>query len=213
MNEKYAMKILALEFSSQQRSVAVTDECKPLAHVCTDNHKTSPMVLIHEALTKAEIERSEINLIAVGIGPGSYTGIRSSIAIAQGWQLGRGTELCAISSAEVLAATAQANNQKGETHFLIDAQRREYYHCTWNLTEENQTEMTPLSIINASKAAQLKALGPNASGLPHCEPLYPNANSLASLAAEQSNYIKGSEIEPIYLRQTEFTKAPPLRQL
>ena len=207
------MKILALEFSSQQRSVAVTDDSKSLAHVSTDNHKTSPMVLIHEALTKAEIERSEINLIAVGIGPGSYTGIRSSIAIAQGWQLGRGTELCAISSAEVLAATAQANNQKGETHFLIDAQRREYYHCTWNLTEENQTEMTPLSIINASKAAQLKALGPNASGLPHCKSLYPNANALASLATKQSNYIKGSEIEPIYLRQTEFTKAPPLRQL
>ncbi|MDG2212741.1 MAG: tRNA (adenosine(37)-N6)-threonylcarbamoyltransferase complex dimerization subunit type 1 TsaB [Verrucomicrobiota bacterium] len=207
------MKILALEFSSQQRSVAVTDECEPLAHVSTDNHKARPMVLIHEALTKAKIERSEINLFAVGIGPGSYTGIRSSIAIAQGWQLGRGTELCAISSAEVLAATAQANNHRGETHFLIDAQRREYYHCMWELTEDKQTEKTQLSIINASKAAQLKALGPNASGLPHCEFLYPNANVLASLATEQSNYIKGSEIEPIYLRQTEFTKAPPLRQL
>ena len=207
------MKILALEFSSQQRSVAVTDECKPLAHVSTDNHKTSPMVLIHEALTKAEIERSEINLIAVGIGPGSYTGIRSSIAIAQGWQLGREIELCAISSAEVLAATAQANNQKGETHFLIDAQRREYYHCMWELTEDKQTKKTPLSIINAPKAVQLKALGPNANGLPHCKSLYPNANALASLATKQSNYIKGSEIEPIYLRQTEFTKYPPLRQL
>ena len=154
------MKILALEFSSQQRSVAVTDECKPLAHVSTDNHKTSPMVLIHEALTKAKIERSEINLFAVGIGPGSYTGIRSSIAISQGWQLGRGTELCAISSAEVLAATAQANNQKGETHFLIDAQRREYYHCMWELTEDKQTEKTPLSIINAPKAVQLRLSAP-----------------------------------------------------
>ncbi len=68
MNEKYAMKILALEFSSQQRSVAVTDECKPLALVTTDNHKTSPMTLIHEALTKSKTERSEINLIVVGIG-------------------------------------------------------------------------------------------------------------------------------------------------
>ena len=213
MNEKYAMKILALEFSSQQRSVAVTDEGKPLAHISTDNHKTSPMVLIHEALTKAEIERSEINLIAVGIGPGSYTGIRSSIAIAQGWQLGRGTELCAISSVEVLATTAQANNHRGETHFLIDAQRCEYYHCMWELTEDKQTEKTPLSIINASKAAQLKALGPNARELPHCESIYPSANALASLATKQSSYVMGSEIEPIYLRQTEFTKAPPLRQL
>ena len=213
MNGKYAMKILALEFSSQQRSVAVTDDCKPLAHVFTENHKTSPMVLIHEALTKAKIERSEISLIAVGIGPGSYTGIRSSIAIAQGWQLGREIELCAVSSAEVLASTARANKLRGKTHFLIDAQRREYYHCTWELLDDKQTETTPLSIINTTKAAQLKAFGHDANELPHCEPLYPNANALASLATAQSNFIKGSEIEPIYLRQTEFTKAPPLRKL
>ena len=213
MNDKYAMKILALEFSSQQRSVAVTDEDKPLAHISTDKHKINPMVLIHDALTKADIERSEVNLIAIGIGPGSYTGIRSAIAIAQGWQLGRETDLCAISSVEVLAAMAQSNNLRGETHFLIDAQRHEYYHCAWNLSEKTLTETTPLSIIDMSKAADLKALGPDAVGLPYCEPLYPNATALAALASRKSIYFKGSEIEPIYLRQTEFTKSPPRRQL
>ncbi len=207
------MKILALEFSSQQRSVTVTDEDKPLAQVSTGKHKTNPMVLVHEALSKSAIDRSEINLIAIGIGPGSYTGIRSAIAIAQGWQLGREIHLCAISSVEVLAAMAQTNGQRGEIHFLIDAQRHEYYHCTWNLSEKNQTETTPLSIINASKAADLKALGPDASELPHCEPLYPNATALAALATEKSKLFKGFEIEPIYLRQTEFTKSPLRRQL
>ena len=172
------MKILALEFSSRQRSVAVTTGSTPLAVTTTDNFKTGPMALIHDALTQAKTERADINLIAVGIGPGSYTGIRSAIAVAQGWQLARKIQLSAISSAEVLAATAHSNGRRGKTHFIIDAQRNEYYHCTWELTDDEQTETTPLSIINVTKAAELEAYGPDASGFPCCEPLYPNATYL-----------------------------------
>ena len=207
------MKILALEFSSRQRSVAVTDGNTLLALTTTDNFKTGPMVLIHDALTQAKTERADINLIVVGIGPGSYTGIRSAIAIAQGWQLAREIQLCAISSAEVLAATAHSYGQRGKTHFIIDAQRNEYYHCTWELTDDEQTEITPLSIINVAKAAELKAYGPDAIEFQCCEPLYPNATMLAQLADKQTNFIAGCDIEPIYLRQTDFTKAPPPRQL
>jgi len=207
------MKILALEFSSRQRSVAVTTGSTPLAVTTTDNFKTGPMVLIHDALTQAKTERADINLIAVGIGPGSYTGIRSAIAVAQGWQLARKIQLSAISSTEILAATAHSNGRRGETHFIIDAQRNEYYHCTWELTDDEQTETTPLSIINVTKAAELEAYGPDASGFPYCEPLYPNATVLAQLADKQNNFIAGCDIQPIYLRQTNFTKAPPPRQL
>jgi len=207
------MKILALEFSSRQRSVAVTTGSTPLAVTTTDNFKTGPMVLIHDALTQAKTERADINLIAVGIGPGSYTGIRSAIAVAQGWQLARKIQLSAISSTEILAATAHSNGRRGETHFIIDAQRNEYYHCTWELTDDEQTETTPLSIINVTKASELEAYGPDASGFPYCEPLYPNATVLAQLADKQNNFIAGCDIQPIYLRQTNFTKAPPPRQL
>ena len=213
MNGKYPMKILALEFSSRQRSVAVTTGSTPLAVTTTDNFKTGPMVLIHDALTQAKTERADINLIAVGIGPGSYTGIRSAIAVAQGWQLARKIQLSAISSTEILAATAHSNGRRGETHFIIDAQRNEYYHCTWELTDDEQTETTPLSIINVTKASELEAYGPDASGFPYCEPLYPNATVLAQLADKQNNFIAGCDIQPIYLRQTNFTKAPPPRQL
>ena len=207
------MKILALEFSSRQRSVAVTDGSTPLALTTTDNFKTGHMVLIHDALTQSKTERADINLIAVGIGPGSYTGIRSAIAVAQGWQLAREIQLCAISSAEVLAATAHSNGRRGKTHFIIDAQRNEFYHCTWELTDDEQTEITPLSIINVAKAAELESYGPDPIGFPSCEPLYPNGTVLAQLADKQNNFIAGCDIEPIYLRQTDFTKAPPPRQL
>ncbi|MGB0587286.1 MAG: tRNA (adenosine(37)-N6)-threonylcarbamoyltransferase complex dimerization subunit type 1 TsaB [Limisphaerales bacterium] len=207
------MKILALEFSSQQRSVAIVDESGVLSEITTDQLKTGPLVLIEQALQQAQIGREEIQRLGIGIGPGSYTGIRSAIAVAQGWQLARDTELCAVSSAETLAATARGNDLRGETHFIIDAQRHEYYHCTWQLYDQTQQETSPLSIIGVTAAAELKAHGPDAAGFPSCEPLYPSATALARLAMERSDHIQGCEIEPIYLRPTEFTKAPPPRQL
>ena len=40
-----------------------------------------------EALQAAQLERGQVECLAIGIGPGSYTGIRCAIALTQGWQL------------------------------------------------------------------------------------------------------------------------------
>ena len=205
--------ILALEFSSNRRSVAIAEGKDVLVYVGTDDVKKPPLILIDEALKKTNLSPAAIETIALGTGPGSYTGIRNTIATAQGWQLARNINLLAIPSAETLAATAAANNQRGEIHFIIDAQRHEFYHTSWQLTEDNQSQTTPLHIITASDAAELKAFGPDSAGLPSCEPLFPDAAILAQLAADRTNFQPGETIEPIYLRPIEFIKAPPLRQL
>ena len=205
--------ILALEFSSNRRSVAIADGKDVLARVGTDDVKKPPLTLIDEALKKANLKRTAIETISIGIGPGSYTGIRSAIATAQGWQLARNVNLLPVPSAEILAATARANGQRGETHFLIDAQRHEYYHTTWTLTEETQTEIAPLRIIGVVEACELEAFSPDAAGFPSCESLYPDAAILAQLAVDRTDFQPGETIEPIYLRPIEFTKAPPPRQL
>jgi tRNA threonylcarbamoyladenosine biosynthesis protein TsaB len=207
------MKILALEFSSNRRSVSIADGSDVLARVETDDVKKPPLTLIDEALKKANLDPAAIETLALGIGPGSYTGIRNAIATAQGWQLARNTNLLPIPSTETLAATAAANGQRGQTHFLIDAQRHEYYHTTWNLTKAGQTETSPLHIIDVATAAELEAHGPDSAGFPSCEPLFPDAAILAQLAADRTNFQPGETIEPIYLRPIEFTKAPPPRQL
>jgi tRNA threonylcarbamoyladenosine biosynthesis protein TsaB len=205
--------ILALEFSSNRRSVAIADGKDVLARVGTDDVKKPPLTLIDEALKKANLNHAAIETISIGIGPGSYTGIRSAIATAQGWQLARNINLLPIPSAEILAANAAANGQRGETHFIIDAQRHEYYHTTWKLTEDNQSQTTPLHIIPVTVAAELKTFGPDSAGLPSCDLLFPDAAILAQLAAGRTDFQPGETIEPIYLRPIEFTKAPPLRQL
>jgi hypothetical protein len=71
------MKILALEFSSSQRSVAIAGAHANCEAVETGGRGTGGLRIIEEVLGDAKLEREQIECLAVGLGPGSYTGIRS----------------------------------------------------------------------------------------------------------------------------------------
>src|SRR2546423_15576836 len=141
------MKILALEFSSPQRSVAVlarTHTSEQLREMLETGSRGSRAVsMIDEVLHAQRVEREEIECIAVGLGPGSYTGIRAAIALAQGWQLARPVKLLGISSVEAIAAQAQADGLTGLIHIVIDAQRNELYWAAYELNETNRREVAP----------------------------------------------------------------------
>src|SRR5580704_6555405 len=121
------MTILALEFSTARRSVALARGGTVLAEAVeqTTGRGTNAFGLIEKVLAEARCPREEIEVIAMGLGPGSYTGIRAAIALAQGWQLARSVKLLGIASAECLAARAQAENIFGTINVVIDAQRNE----------------------------------------------------------------------------------------
>src|SRR4051812_3856039 len=123
------MKILALEFSSAQRSVAVLNSAagRVSSYEVIETGGMGPFGMMEQALRQAGIEREQIELLAVGLGPGSYTGIRAAIAIAQGWQLASGIKLLGIGSDEVLAEQARAAGMTGKVNIAIDAQRNEFY--------------------------------------------------------------------------------------
>src|ERR1051325_8252896 len=77
-----SMKILALEFSSPRRSVAAMNSLEGTAHevVASGPGATRWDEMMGAALREAKLEREQIECVAVGIGPGSYTGIRTAIA-------------------------------------------------------------------------------------------------------------------------------------
>ena len=101
------MKILALEFSSEQRSAAVVEGSVVLGEAYEKAGKhTQAFTLIEQALAEAGLEREQIECVAVGLGPGSYMGTRIAIAIAQGWQVARGVKTAGVSSADALARQA-----------------------------------------------------------------------------------------------------------
>jgi hypothetical protein len=68
--------------------------------------------------------------------------------------------------------------------------------------------------IEQRMAANEKIVGPDIlSWFPRANNLYPEAPLLGSLAEARRDFVPGEKLEPIYLRETAFKKAPPLRIL
>jgi tRNA threonylcarbamoyladenosine biosynthesis protein TsaB len=212
------MTILAFDFSSQQRSVALARGGSVLSEACeSDGRNTAAFGMIEKALVEAKIEREEIDVIAVGLGPGSYTGVRAAIAVAQGWQLAHGVKLLGVSSAETIAAQAQAEKIFGRVSVVIDAQRNEFYLATWFISASGCEKIEPLKIVPLAEI-QLRAeaheilIGPEAKRwFPAGVNLYPRAAMLVKLAAGRNDFLPGEKLEPVYLRETSFVKAPARR--
>lgn len=213
------MKILAVEFSSEDRSVAVLDDQSGgavLSRVCERGGRRA-LELVEAALSQAGCEREEIECLAVGIGPGSYTGIRGSISLAQGWQLGRGIKLLAVSSAECVAARAREEKIFGRVNVVIDAQRNEFYLAGYEISPEAAREIEPLHLVSIEEVQQLcqageAVIGPDAGQvLAQAKSVSPDAATLARLACGRSDFLAGDKLEPIYLRLADFKKAPPRR--
>ena len=206
------MTILAFEFSSARRSVALARDGIVLSEAAeTGGYRvTNAFGLTEKVLANAKVSREEVEVIAVGIGPGSYTGIRAAIAIAQGWQLAREIKLLGISCAEVLAVQAQAEKLYGSVNVIIDAQRGEFYLATWEISVDERKEISPLKIEPAVEIEALKLAGEICVGPEMERILFPSAAMLARLAAARTNFVAGEKLEPIYLRETTFVKASPL---
>lgn len=218
------MKILALEFSSMHRSVAVAefDGVRTLIRGTAREvgaRETKAFSMIQTALAEAQMEREEIECLALGLGPGSYAGIRVAISVAQGWQLVRDVRLLGVSSVECLAHQARDLRITGKLNIAVDAQRNEVYLSTYSISDKTIELIEPLHLAGASEVQEQisrgeKLIGPGIQGIfAEAEDMYPDARSLTHLAANRTDFVKGEHLEAIYLRAPNFVKAPPPRVL
>ena len=218
------MKILALEFSSEQRGVAVVSTDATTASVLavageTGAQSVQATQLIERALAEAGLARGDIEGLAVGLGPGSYMGIRIAIALAQGWQLAREVKLLGVSSVAALAAAAWEEGLRGRVQVAIDAQRAEVYLAGYELTDVGAQERSPLRLAPMAEARTLGEAGETVIGpevnrwFEGGKVRFPQARQLGLLAARREDFVAGETLEPIYLRAVSFVKAPPTREV
>lgn len=202
------MRILALDFSTLRRSAAVVDENgNVLASITQEAQRAgSPFPLISQAL--GSLQPEQIDAIAVGLGPGSYTGIRSSLAIAQGWNLAREISTAGISSAEAIAFAAFDSGLRGLAEVVIDAQRGEVYSAIYNLTDFSL--LRPLKILSKPETSNL--IGPEAKRWSEEGTIVePSAAIVGKLAARAKSFGPPENLEAIYLREPSFVKAPAIK--
>jgi tRNA threonylcarbamoyl adenosine modification protein YeaZ len=214
------MTILGIEFSSPQRSVALSHHGVIAEAAEEGGRNTAALGMIEKVLAQAAATRGDIDTLVVGLGPGSYTGIRAAIALAQGWQLANEVKLLGISSVEAIIARAHQEQLCGRVSVVIDAQRQEFYLATYDLTTAGWTEIEPLHIVPLteiqSRASSPLLVGPEVTRwFPEGRLVFPTAATLNHLALtrKQSRFVAGETLEPIYLRETTFVKAPPSRTI
>lgn len=175
------------------------------------------LLLIESVLRQAACPKEDVDCVAVGLGPGSYTGIRVALSLAQGWQLARHTRMVGIGSVECLAAAQWNAGVRGHVAYAVDAQRNEYYVAEYELRPEKWMERTPLRLVSRQELEDMGKKGAILGGpdlhsiLPSGQDLYPSAAVLADLASRSPKSEEGHHLEPIYLRPVSFVKAPTPR--
>ena len=220
---KLAKATLALEFSTDRRSVAVVRGGKILSEAVQNlGRSTRVFSLIEEALAKSGVDRGEIGRIALGIGPGSYTGIRLAISVAQGWRLATGkiadstqdsadaldpVDVVAVSSFEVLAAQFDV-----PVLLVSDAQRDEW--AVARVEKRSCPEAPRLLTANEVKALSVgtRVIGAEVVALLGVgETYFPSAGSLGILGEKIRESVAPESLAPVYLRVAAFVKALPSR--
>ena len=121
------MRLLAFETATEACSVAVYLDGRVLERfeVAPRRHTELALPWAEQLLAEAGIARSSLDAVAVGRGPGAFTGVRLAIALGQGVALGLDRPLVPVSTLMTLAARAPGASQ--QVLAAIDARMGEVY--------------------------------------------------------------------------------------
>ena len=123
------MLILGVDCSSKQGSVAIVKDGRPLYQSVYDSnmtHSQNLLSLIENAVTICGINKKDIDLFAVTLGPGSFTGLRIGLALIKGMAMALGKPCVGVSS---LKAMAECVDLDGVVIPCFDARRGQVYYC------------------------------------------------------------------------------------
>ena len=126
--------ILSIETSTTNCSVSLSKKGETLAlkedNSANYSHAESLHVFIDDVLKSANINKRDIDAIAVSKGPGSYTGLRIGVSAAKGLCYALDKPLISISSLHALAH--QVNTKEGVIVSMLDARRMEVYSAIYD---------------------------------------------------------------------------------
>ena len=220
------MKILYLETSSKNCSVAISDDEKLLC-VCeevSENYKQSESLhsFVEWALEGAEISIKDIDAVCLGKGPGSYTGLRIGAASAKGFCYGLKIPLVAVNSLESMIEPFLNQNYDFVIP-LVDARRMEVYTAVYDGISGEELVPTEAKVLDETSFQEFKDkkvlfVGDGASKtqeivqLPNAEfnnDFYPSAKYLVKKTLEKIEKKDFEDIayfEPFYLKEFHGVK-------
>lgn len=201
------MIVLAIDTSTPRGSVALLADAAVVFEerfIADRSHSAS----LFPALEKARALVERVDQVVVGLGPGSYAGVRIAIAAALGLELSLGAKLAGVPSVAALDVAARE-------YVVIGDARRETFYFT--RVAEGVCAEGPLLATAEELAARLAGCRElplyataDVPGFSAAEIVHPSAAILARLATSGRGIVATGDIEPIYLREPHIT-APKAR--
>ena len=130
------LRILAFDTSANLTSVAVCDGAQLLVedeNADRDRHAEVLLPRVQRCLSQSGLRLEDIDLFAVGIGPGSFTGVRVGVATAKGFGLALKRPVCGVVSLAALATGAAADGEWLAP--VLDAFKGEVFGALYRATE------------------------------------------------------------------------------
>jgi tRNA threonylcarbamoyladenosine biosynthesis protein TsaB len=233
------LNFLAIDASTEACSVALTFNNQTISEfeLAPQSHSLLLLPMIDRLLTKAGIKLAELDGLIFGQGPGSFTGVRIGVGVAQGLAFAADLEVVGVSTLQLMAQRAYTMHQQVEVIATIDARMSEVYAGYYKLNDQGIMEAVLSDIVLAPAKLveylsehlienqqvygvgtgwdayknELESLKINA-GTP--EILFPNAEEL--LEVGQYYFSKGMAVsaenaQPVYVRDTVSWKKLPGR--
>lgn len=196
------MNILAIEASSAQCSVAVSVKDQVFSRSTEIPRQQAQRILpmIDAVLSEAASHLENLDAIALGIGPGSFTGLRLAMGVVQGLSYATELPIIPISSLAVIAQGAYLQHDCSEVLVVVDAHMGELYQGHYQLREGFMQAVSQDVLIKPDKVMLHDTIFLADKVLPTAEALL----SLAEHTADQQQPI--FKIMPNYLRGKQAWK-------
>ena len=222
------MITLALDTSTARGAVALLRDDQPLGEIPFSREPRHDQLFaaIQQSLAEQKVAPSAIDLFVVGLGPGSFTGIRAGLAAIQGLALPYARPITGLPSYDAIALTAAPRIPPDCPQLCVlgDARQQEVYYALYDRAgrptrpcrlapfEAIADEIhDPLWFVSAEidrfAPAVRELLGGFAVICP--EPVYPSAAALGWLGQQQFHRAQqpdNATLEPLYLRETQYRK-------
>lgn len=216
------MNILAIETSTESCSVALSchGEVISRSEIAPRRHAELLLPMCEEVLAEAGVSRRQLDAIAVGRGPGAFTGVRLAISAAQGMALALSLPVIPISSLAALALDAPRDDNP--ILAVIDARMGEVYAGTFRHDDAGLVQALGIECVGSAETMPIPAgqhwnvIGSGWDTYPELirarldsAPVsaqgrrYPQAASIARLALREFSIGHGLAPEralPVYLR-------------
>ena len=131
--------ILAIETSSDACSLAVSDGKRSVAchELIPQQHTEKLLILMQQLMNKINLTYQDLDVVAVGCGPGSFTGTRLACSVTQGLAYSIGIPAISVSSMQVLAQGINREFKCAEVTVLINAHMEQIYVGKFKFTQEH----------------------------------------------------------------------------